>query len=364
MAEPVNVVVGAGQAGAHAAMAMRDAGFDGRIVLLGEEPHAPYERPPLSKAALTETPAPAPAWVFGPERYGERGIDLRLGARVTRLDPASRTVTLADGEPVAFDKLLLATGGAPRRLSLPGHERVQYVRTLADAQAIRARLAPGAQVVCIGAGVIGLEVAASARKLGCAVTVLEAAGGALGRGMTPDMARWMVRLHERHGVALQFGVQLVAITADAVVLADGTRHAADVVVAGIGIVRNTALAQAAGLEVDHGIVVDEFGRTGLEGIFAAGDVAAFWHPVLGRRLRLESWNTRRTTASPSAGRWPACRRNTTTCRGTGPTSSTPPCKSAVWRRTRWTACCAARRRRRVSRSGISTAPGGWWRSPG
>jgi NADPH-dependent 2,4-dienoyl-CoA reductase/sulfur reductase-like enzyme len=289
MSTQVHVVVGAGQTGANAVVAMREAGFAGRIVLVGDEAHAPYERPPLSKAALTEDPAPDPAWVVAAARYESLGVEMRLGHAARRLDLAGRRLTLSDGITLGFDKLLFATGGRPRHLTLPGHERVHYVRTLEDAAGLRPHLTPGARVVCIGAGVIGLETAASARHQGCEVTVLEAAPAALGRGMTPDMARWVVRLHERHGVVLRFGVHLAAIEADRVLLADGSSVAADVVVAGIGILRNTEMAQDAGLDVDNGIVVDEFCRTGMDGIYAAGDVAAFWHPVLQRRLRLECW---------------------------------------------------------------------------
>ena len=221
MTEPTHAVLGAGQTGANAVVAMREAGFAGRIVLIGEELHHPYERPPLSKAALTEDPAPAPAWVVAPPRYEALNVDLRLGSKAVALDAGAKTITLADGGRVAFDKLLFATGR------------------------LRPLLVPGARVVCIGAGVIGLETAASARQRGCEVTVLEMAATALGRGFTAEMARWVVRLHQRHGVALHFGVRLAAIEPDAVTLADGSRFPADVVVAGIGMVRNTELAQAA-----------------------------------------------------------------------------------------------------------------------
>ena len=289
MADPTYVVLGAGQTGANAAVAMREAGFAGRILLLGEEAHHPYERPPLSKAALLEDPAPAPAWVHSATKYQALNIELHLNARATALDTAARTLTLAGGQAIGFDRLLLATGGRPRTLALPGAERLHYLRSLDDAHRLRPLLTPGARVVCIGAGVIGLETAASARQRGCSVTVLEAAPAAMGRAMTPAMARWVVRLHERHGVEVRFGVTLAAIEADHVRLASGDSVPADVVVAGVGILRNSELAQAAGLEVDGGVVVDEFGRTGVPGIYAAGDVAAFWHPVLQRRLRLECW---------------------------------------------------------------------------
>ena len=165
------VIVGGGQTGAHAAMAAREAGFGGRILLLGEEAHAPYDRPPLSKAMLTDETMPAPVPFHDPAKVAERGIEVRLGARVAGIDRADRRLVLGGGERVAYDRLLLATGGRARHLTVPGAERVHLLRTLADATAIRAGLVPGARVVCIGAGVIGLEIAAAARKRGCAVTV-------------------------------------------------------------------------------------------------------------------------------------------------------------------------------------------------
>jgi NADPH-dependent 2,4-dienoyl-CoA reductase/sulfur reductase-like enzyme len=289
MPDPVTVIVGAGQSGAHAAVAARVAGLAGRILLVGQEPHPPYERPPLSKAVLTEASEPEPGWFHSPNRYEELRIDVLAGTCVEGLDAAAARVVLADGRRLAYDQLLLATGGRPRRLAVPGGERALLLRTLDDARALRARLAAGTRLVCIGAGVIGLEVAASARALGCDVTVIEAAPGALGRGFTPEMAAWVERLHCRHGVRLHFGVAVQAIEPDAVVC-DGLRVPADVVLAGIGIIRNAELAAAAGAALDGGaIAVDEFGRTSLPGVFAAGDVAAFWHPRMARRLRLESW---------------------------------------------------------------------------
>ena len=289
MASRVHVIVGAGQAGANAAVAMRQAGFTGGIVLLGEESHPPYERPPLSKAALTEDPDPEPGWFFPPAKYAELEIDLRLGVAATALDIAGRRLTLADGGTLGFDRLLLATGGRARPLPVPGGEHVLLLHTLEDARRIRPRLVPGARVVCIGAGVIGLETASSAHQRGCSVTVIEAASGVMGRAMTPEMARWAERLHRARGVTLLLGTGVAAIEPGRVRTADGREIAADLVIAGVGMLRNTALAQTAGLEVDGGIVVDEFGRTGVTDIYAAGDVAAFWHPTMHRRLRLESW---------------------------------------------------------------------------
>lgn len=285
----VHVIVGAGQTGANAAVAMRGAGFDGRIVLIGDEPHAPYERPPLSKAALTEDPEPAPTWFFPPEKFAALDIELRLGVAAAALDTGGHRLTLADGDVLPFDRLLLATGGRARPLSVPGAEHALLLRTLDDARRLRSTLAAGKKVVCIGAGVIGLEVAASAHQRGCQVTVLEAAAGVMGRAMTPEMARWVERLHLSKGVGLHLRSSVAAIEPGRVLTGDGQVFAADVVVAGIGVLRNTELARAAGLAVDGGIIVDEFGRTGVLDIYAAGDVAAFWHPTLRRRLRLESW---------------------------------------------------------------------------
>ena len=289
MTETATVIIGAGQAGAHAAVAARTAGLTGRIVLVGAEPHAPYERPPLSKAALTEHPAPEPGWFFPPSRYAELEIELLTGAAATAIDRAAARVELADGRSLPYDRLLLATGGRARLLTVPGGERALVLRTLDEARALRARLLPGARVVCIGAGVIGLEVAASARARGCSVTVLEAAPAPLGRCTTPEMAQWVAALHLRAGVALHFGVAVAAVEPDAVISAAGARFPADLVIAGIGMVRNTELAVAAGLAVDNGIVVDEYGRASENNVFAAGDVAAFWQKRLGRVLRLESW---------------------------------------------------------------------------
>ena len=283
------VIVGAGQAGAHAAVAMRMAGLAGPLILVGAEPHPPYERPPLSKAVLTDEPEPQPGWFYPAARYQELAIELLTGVAAVAIDRAAARVVLADGRRLAYDRLLLATGGRARTLSVPGGERALTLRTLDDARRLRALLKPGARVVCIGAGVIGLEVASSAHSRGCAVTVLEAAATPLGRAMAPEMAHWVADLHRAAGVSLQFGVSVAAIEKDAVLCADGVRVPADLVTAGIGMARNTQLAEDAGLAVDNGIVVDAFGRTSADGVWAAGDVAAFWHPRLGRRLRLESW---------------------------------------------------------------------------
>jgi 3-phenylpropionate/trans-cinnamate dioxygenase ferredoxin reductase subunit len=289
-----HIVVGAGQAGGWAAIGMRQAGYQGRILVIGEEPWRPYERPPLSKAVLTDDPEPPVAYFHAQERYTDLGIDLLLGVEVTEVDPAAHRVRLSDGQRLDYDRLLLTLGGRARHLPISGGNKAHYLRTIEDARSIRAQLATAGRVVCVGAGVIGLEIASSARKRGCAVTVLEALPGAMGRSVSPEGARFVETLHRDAGVALHFGMIVDAIT-DApsgglhVRCRDGAEFHGDMVVAGIGMQRNLALAEHAGLALEGGIVVDEFGRTSAQDIYAAGDVAAFHHPLFDRRLRLESW---------------------------------------------------------------------------
>jgi 3-phenylpropionate/trans-cinnamate dioxygenase ferredoxin reductase component len=283
------IIVGAGQAGGHAAIALRDAGHAGPILLIGDEAERPHERPPLSKDMLTAAEEPPLSYFHTEDRYAEKDIQLLCGTAVTAIDPAGHRVQLADGRELSYGKLLLATGGSARRLDVPGADRVLYLRTIEDARRIRPRLVPGAQVVCIGAGVIGLEIAASARARGCTVTVIEAGPTPMGRSLTPDMAGWLAELHRQAGVTLRFNLGVAAIEPGLVRCTDGSLVPADTVIAGIGMARNLDLAAAAGLDLDGGIAVDEFGRTSVPDIYAAGDVAAFWVPRLQRRMRLESW---------------------------------------------------------------------------
>ncbi len=289
------LILGAGQAGGWAAVTLREAGFAGRIVLIGEEPWLPYERPPLSKAVLTAETEPPIACFRDPARYAALGIETLTGVRATGIEREARRVRLADGRDLSYDRLLLATGGRARALTVPGGERALRLRTLEDARAIRARLATARRVVCIGAGVIGLEVAASARARGAAVTVLEAAARPMGRSVSPEGAAFVARLHRDAGVELRCGVAVAAIEAGTdgaalVLTADGGVLPADLVLAGVGMERAVDLAAAAGLALDGGIAVDAWGRSSDPAIFAAGDVAAFPHPLVpGPRLRLESW---------------------------------------------------------------------------
>jgi 3-phenylpropionate/trans-cinnamate dioxygenase ferredoxin reductase component len=289
-----HIIAGAGQAGGWAAITMRQAGFGGRILLIGDEPWRPYERPPLSKAVLTEDPEPPVLYFHPEERYAEHGVELMLGTPVEAVEPDAHQVLLGDGRRLDYDRLLLTTGGAARHLPVHGGDRALYLRTLEDAQAIRQRLGDARSVLCVGAGVIGLEIASSAHARGCAVTVLEALPRAMGRAVSPEGAAFIEGLHRAAGVALHFGVIVDRLDAGpdgstAVTCRDGRVFSADLVVAGVGMQRNLALAEAAGLALEGGIVVDEWGRTSAPDIFAAGDVTAFLHPLFGRRLRLESW---------------------------------------------------------------------------
>ena len=274
-------IVGAGLAGARAAETLRAEGFDGRVVLVGAEAHLPYERPALSKGYLQGT-ADAP-FVHPAEWYAEQDVDLRLGTRVTALDPAAHEVETADGDRLRYTKLLLTTGSSVRRLA-----DAVTLRTLDDSDRLRAALRPGARVVIVGAGWIGLEVAAAARVAGAEVTVLEQAPAPLLAALGPEMAAVFARLHVEHGVDLRCGVTVRAVKSDAVLLDDETLPA-DLVVAGIGVTPDVDLARAAGLAVDNGVVVDEHLRSSAPDVWAAGDVANAYHPFAGRHVRVEHW---------------------------------------------------------------------------
>lgn len=287
------VIVGAGEAGARAAITLREQGWDGPVTVIGAESCPPYERPPLSKAVLlAEAEAePAPATVLDRDRAAALGIELILGTEVTAIDRAARSITLAGGRALPYSRLLLATGARPRRLAVPGHEQALYLRRFEDALALRPRLRPGARVAIIGGGFIGLELAAAAVARGCAVTVIEALPRILMRGVPAELAAAIADRHRAAGVALRTGIGIDRIEPDgAVILADGGRITADTVIAGIGAVPETALAEAAGLAIDNGIAVDATLATGDPDIFAAGDCAACAHPLYaGRRIRLEAW---------------------------------------------------------------------------
>lgn len=289
-----NIILGAGQAGGWAAVAMRQAGFSGRILLIGDEAFQPYERPPLSKAWLLE-PAEPPIQYFHAEgRYAELDIEFWGGRSAIAIDPIGQRIRLGDDSVHAYDKLLLATGGRARTLAIPGGQHAQTLRTIEDARRLRAKLATARRVVCIGAGVIGLEIAAAARQRGLDVTVIEAGPAPMGRSVTPEISDFITRLHREAGTTLHFDMAVEAIDAApdgtlSVICGRGFGFVADLVVAGIGMERDFSLARSAGLAIDGGIKVDEFGQTSVANIHAAGDVSAFFHPIFNRYLRLESW---------------------------------------------------------------------------
>jgi len=291
------VIVGAGLAGAKAAQTLRDEGFDGDVVLLGEEPERPYERPPLSKGLLLGTADRETVFVHEAGWYAEHDVDLRTGVGVAAIDRAARQVELADGQRIRYDALLLATGSTPRPLDVPGSylDGVQQLRTLADSDRIAAALVDGAHLVVVGAGWIGLEVAAAARQRGAAVTVLDRSRLPLLRVLGPDIAPVFADLHRDNGVTFRHGAAVREFRGDgqvsSVLLHDGTELPADAVVVGVGVHPNVGLAETAGLAVDNGVVVDQSLRTSDPRIYAAGDIANAYHPLYSTHLRVEHWAT-------------------------------------------------------------------------
>jgi 3-phenylpropionate/trans-cinnamate dioxygenase ferredoxin reductase component len=289
------VIVGAGEAGLRVAQSLREEGFDGSVTLLGEEAHAPYGRPPLSKRVLTADLEFRP--LASLDQIAAADIDLRLNAKVIHLDPMAKKVGLADGSFVGYDSLVLATGAVPRRLSTPGADEVgiQYLRTWDDATRLRAALGAGVRVAVVGAGFIGLELAAASLKRGATVTVVEFLPRVLGRAVPETLAADVADRHRSEGVVLLLGrvIERFAEAHDGSVrisLDGGEELAADVVIAGIGAAPESALAASAGLTIDNGIAVDEFLRTSANDVYAVGDACSFPHALYGgRRVRLEAW---------------------------------------------------------------------------
>jgi 3-phenylpropionate/trans-cinnamate dioxygenase ferredoxin reductase subunit len=286
------VIIGAGEAGARAAAALRENNYTGPVTLIGAERHLPYERPPLSKAVMTATEEPSVATILTEAQLAEHGIRHLAGVVVTEIDRVGHAVLLDDGSRLPYAKLLLATGAVPRKLTIPGAgpDNVLYLRNFSDALALRARLQRGIRLVVIGGGFIGLEIAASALHRGCAVTVVEMAPRILGRAVPAEVAAHVAAAHEAAGIRLVTGVGLAAIEDKAVLLADGTRLLCDAIIAGVGALPETTLAERAGLTIENGIRVDGRLATDDPAIFAVGDCCAFPHPLFdGRRLRLEAW---------------------------------------------------------------------------
>ena len=295
-AEPTYVIVGASLTGAKAAETLREEGFGGAVVLLGEEHERPYERPPLSKGYLLGKDERSSIYVHEESWYADNGVDLRLGVTATGLDLGARRVRLADGGTVGYDRMLLATGAAPRRLSVPGAdlEGVMYLRRVGDSERLAAALRGGGQVVIVGAGWIGLEVACAAREAGCEVTVVEPEAGALHRHLGPELGGMFADLHSEHGVVFRFGESVTELRGSggkvsAAVTSAGAVLPAELVVVGIGAVPVTRLAADAGLDVANGVIADAGLRTSAHEVFAAGDVANAFHPLLGKHIRVEHW---------------------------------------------------------------------------
>jgi 3-phenylpropionate/trans-cinnamate dioxygenase ferredoxin reductase subunit len=305
-------IVGGGLAGAKAAEALRDKDFDGHVVLFAAEEHLPYERPPLSKEylagkkSLVDFTTASSAW------YRDHHVELQLGTEIKAVDPKAHTVSLPDGSTVRYDKLLLATGSRPRRPPIPGADadaaNVHYLRTIDDAAILNSSLVEGSSLAVVGAGWIGLEVAAGARERGVAVTVVEATEVPLQTSLGRELGEVFARLHRDHGVDLRLGATVDEITisdgtATGLKLGDGSTVAADQVLVAVGAAPNTALAEQAGLATgDGGVLVDSSLRTSDPDIFAVGDIASAEHPLFGVRIRTEHWaNALKQPAVAAAG---------------------------------------------------------------
>ena len=291
------IIVGASLAGAKAAQTLRDEGFDGKVILLGDEPVRPYERPPLSKEYLQGKAGVDKVFVHDEDYYEKHDIDLRLSTRVQALDVTQREVVLSTGERLAYDAALVATGAAPRRLTVPGAnlEGVHALRSLEDSDRLQSAIRAANRVVVIGGGWIGCEVAASARALGAEVAVVEAGALPLERVLGPELGAFYRDVHAEHGVEWHLGTGVEELRgsgrAEEVLLADGTVLQGDVFVVGVGVIPRIALAEDAGLTLENGIATDEFLLSSAPGVFAAGDVASAWHPLLKARIRLEHWSS-------------------------------------------------------------------------
>jgi 3-phenylpropionate/trans-cinnamate dioxygenase ferredoxin reductase subunit len=296
MSDRTFVIVGASLAGAKAAGELRDKGFDGRVVLIGAESERPYERPPLSKDYLQGSSERAKAYVHDEDFYGAKEIELRLGTEVDSIDPSASKVTMAGGDALAYDALLLTTGAHPRAISVPGADLdgVHYLRTLADCDALRDRLSSGSgHVAVVGAGWIGSEFAASARAAGLDVTVIDPLAVPNERIFGAEIGTFYRDVHLSHGVEMVLKDGVEALEGDGAVSAvrtvSGRRVECDFVVVGVGAIPRTQLAEAAGLTVENGVQVDAALKTSVSGIYAAGDVANAWHPFYDRHIRVEHW---------------------------------------------------------------------------
>jgi 3-phenylpropionate/trans-cinnamate dioxygenase ferredoxin reductase component len=296
MSKQTFIIVGASLAGAKAAEELRSAGFDGRVLLVGAESERPYERPPLSKDYLRGESEREKAYVHEEGFYEQHQIELETDATVTAIDPAGSRVTLADGRPFGYDRLLLVTGAEPNRISIVGAELdgVHYLRTLADCDVLRERLATGGRVLVVGAGWIGSEFAAVARQRGLDVTVVDPSSLPLEHIFGPEIGAFYRDVHRDHGVELMLGEGVEAFEGEGAVqrvrTTTGRVIECDFVVVGIGAAPRVELARGAGLEIDNGILVDEKLQSSAPHVFAAGDVVRATHPFYGERIRVEHWS--------------------------------------------------------------------------
>ena len=288
------IIIGAGQAGHDMATALRQKKYEGRILVIGDEPSLPYRRPPLSKAFLSGDITEEQLYLKPAAAYEKHNIEVMTGVKVTGIDREAHTVTLDNGETVKYDKLAITTGGYARRLPLPGAEKpnVHYVRTIADIEHMMTQFKPGKRLVIIGGGYIGLEAASVGIKKELNVTLVEALPRLLARVTGPELSEYYYKVHTSHGVDIRLGAGVEALEGgdqvETVILSDGTRIDADLIIVGIGLIPHTELAEQAGLDVDNGILVDLYSQTSDPDILAAGDCTNHENGFLGRRLRLES----------------------------------------------------------------------------
>jgi 3-phenylpropionate/trans-cinnamate dioxygenase ferredoxin reductase component len=290
MTEASMVIVGGGKAGARAAVAFRENAWKGPVTLISDEAFAPYDRPPLSKAAIMDEVEPQPTYLLDEGMMASLEVIFLRGAAATAIDRDAKTVALADGKTIPYDRLLIATGAEPRKLSLAGSERALLLRDIGDSVRIRNEFSEGRNIAIIGGGFIGLELASSAAKRGCRVTVIEAQPRILMRGVTEEIATLIAERHAKAGVTILAGASIAHIGLDKIVLSDGREIAAEIIIAGIGASPRFRLAEQAGLAIENGISCNTYLQTSDPHIFAVGDCCSFPHPIFGNeRLRLEAW---------------------------------------------------------------------------
>ena len=300
------LIVGGSTAGNSAVETLRKEGFDGRVTLIGRESDRPYDRPPLSKEYLRGEKEEEKVYFKPAEFYQEQEIDLKLGASVSSLDTSNRTVELDSGESLSFDKLLLATGSRARKLDIPGNrlDGVHYLRTIGSSRRLAGDIEKGSKVVLVGAGFIGLEVAASCRMKGLEVTILEIEEVPLRHAIGEELGNICADIHRDQGVEFRLGEGITEIQGDGraerVITSSGAELTCDVVVIGVGALPDTGLVRNSDIETDDGIIVNEFCETNVPGVYAAGDVASWWHPGLGRRIRVEHWDNAINQAATAA----------------------------------------------------------------